>query len=75
MGFCCIIIDNFLAKNEKDPAHRFRTAHTFPYFSYKLSIIIAMTAAMLDFLKILNMGFCCNIIGQFLVENWKRSAQ
>ena len=33
-GLCCIIIHNFHAKNEKDPAHRFRTAHTFPYFSY-----------------------------------------
>ena len=26
---------------------------------------------MLDFLKILNMGFCCTIIGKFLVENRK----
>ena len=66
-----IIIEDFLAKNEKDPAHRFRTALTFPYFSYKLSIIFAITAAMLNFLKILNMGFCCTIIGKFYVENGK----
>ena len=26
---------------------------------------------MLDFLKILNMGFCCTIIGKFHVENEK----
>ena len=52
MDFCCNIKDNFHAKNEKDPAHRFRTAHTFPYFKYKLSIIIAIMAAMLDFWKI-----------------------
>ena len=50
--FCCIIIDSFNAKNKKDPVHRFPTAHTFPYFSFKLSITIAITAAMLDFLKI-----------------------
>ena len=65
MGFCCISIDNFHAKNGKDPAHRFQKAHTFLNFSYKLLIIIPIT---LDFLKIWNMGFCCTIIGKFHAE-------
>ena len=43
MDFCCIIIKNFHAKNGKDL-----------YFSCKLSIIITITADMLDFLKIWN---------------------
>ena len=69
MGFCYTIIGKFHVGNEKDPPNRFRPAHTFLYFSCKLSIIIVITAAMLDFLKILNMDFCCTIIGKFLVEN------
>ena len=28
MGFCCIIIGKFHAKNEKDLPYRFRPAHT-----------------------------------------------
>ena len=71
MDFCCTILDNFHAQNGKDPAHRFRTAHTFPYLSYKLLIIIAITAAILNILKILNIGFCRTIIGKFHTENEK----
>ena len=37
----------------------------FQYFNYKLWIIIAITAAMLDFLKIRNMGFCCTMMESF----------
>ena len=71
IGFSCTIIGKFQVENEKDLPHKFQPAHTLLYFSYKLSIIIAITAAMLDFLKILNMGFCCIIIGKFHVENEK----
>ena len=71
MGFCCIIIGKFHVQNEKDLPNRFRPAHTFLYFSCKLSIIIVITAAMFDFLKILNMGFCCTIKGKFHLENEK----
>ena len=69
MGFCWIIIDNFHAKNEKNPAHRFRAAHTFMYFSYQS--LIAITVTMFDFLKIKNMAFCCTIISKFHEENEK----
>ena len=69
MCFCCIIIGKLHVENKKDLPHRFRPAHTFLYFSCKLSIIIAIAAAMLDFLKILNMGFCCTIIGKFYAKN------
>ena len=69
MGFCCTIIGKFLVENGKDLPNRFRPAHTFLYFSCKLSIIIAITAAMLDFLKNLNMGLCRIIIGKFHAKN------
>ena len=52
------IIGKFLVENEKDLPNIFRPAHTFLYLSCKLSIIIVITAAMLDFFEILNMGFC-----------------
>ena len=48
MCFCCIIIDNFHAKNGKDPAHRFWTVHTFPYFSCKLLMIIDITVVIFN---------------------------
>ena len=69
MGFCCTIIGKLHVENEKDLPYRFRPAHTFMYFSCKLSIIIAIAAAMSDFLKILNMGFSCTIIGKFHAKN------
>ena len=69
MGFCCTILGKLHAKNENDPPNRFRAAHTFLYFSSKLSIIIALTAAMFDFLKIWNMTFCCTIIGKLHAKN------
>ena len=71
MGFCCTILGSIQVKKEKDLPHRFRPAHTFLYFSCKLLIIIVITAAMLYFLKIWKMGFCCTIIGKFHVENEK----
>ena len=49
--------------------HRFRPAQAFQYFSCKLVIIIAVAGAILDFLKILNMGFHCTILGKFHAEN------
>ena len=71
MGFCCTIIGKLHVENEKDLPHRFRPVHTFQYFSCKLSIIIAITAAMLDLMKIWNMCFYCIIIGRLHVENKK----
>ena len=71
MGFCCTIIGKFHVEHEKYLPDRFKPANTFLYFSCKSSIIIVITAAMLDFLKILNVGFYCTIIGQFHVENEK----
>ena len=71
MRFFCLSMGNMHSEKLKDPAHRFCTVHDFQYFNYKLSIIIAITAAILDILKIWNMGFCCTIIGKFYVENEK----
>ena len=62
IGFIYILICKFHVENEKYLPHKFRPLHTFLYFSCKLSIIIVITAAMLDFLKIWNMGFCYIII-------------
>ena len=69
MGFCYTIIGKFHVENGKDLPNRFRPAHTFLYFTCKLSIIIAITAAMLDFFKNLNMDLCCTIIGKFHAKN------
>ena len=56
MCFCCTINQLHLI-NQKDQPPGFRHAPTFLYPSCKLSIIIAITAAMLDFMKIWNMSF------------------
>ena len=69
MGFCCSSLGKIHAENEKDLPHRFRPAHAFQCFSWKLMIIMAIMAAILYFLKILNIGFCCTIIGMSHEEN------
>ena len=69
VGFCCTIIDGLHVENEKDLPHRFGPAHTYLYFSCKLSIIIAKTTAMFDFFENLKYGFCCTIKGKFHAKN------
>ena len=69
MCFCCSIIGQLHVENEKDQPPLLRLAHTFLYFSCKLSIIIAIAATMFDFLKILNMGFGCTIKGNLHAKN------